>query len=180
VAVPQENSDITANAFTGNGGRVDITTQGLFGIQPRLVLTSLSDITASSQLGINGSVVINPIDVDPSRGLVPLPVVPTDPSNRIDQRCSANASVSSSSQFTTTGKSGLPNKPEDRPSNNTISRLATLPVSPNHKTESVQSIAPIIEAQSALRLPYGKIRFLAAQSRLYGGTGTRSGCQVFP
>ncbi len=175
VAVPQENSDITANAFTGNGGRVDITTKGLFGIQPRLFLTSLSDITASSQLGINGSVVINPIDVDPSRGLVPLPVVPTDPSNRIDQSCSPNASVTAS-QFTTTSRSGLPNKPDDRPVNTPISRLAKLPDSTN-TTESIKAIAPIIEAQSALRLQDGKIRFLATGLGQYEGKGGRSGCK---
>ncbi|MDZ8034786.1 filamentous hemagglutinin N-terminal domain-containing protein, partial [Nostoc sp. DedSLP04] len=32
VAVLKENSDISANAFTGTGGRVDITTNGIFGI----------------------------------------------------------------------------------------------------------------------------------------------------
>lgn len=35
VAVPNENSDITANAFSGSGGNVTITTQGLFGIEPQ-------------------------------------------------------------------------------------------------------------------------------------------------
>ena len=54
VAVPQENSDITANAFEGRGGNINITTNAIYGLEFRNQLTSLSDITASSQLGING------------------------------------------------------------------------------------------------------------------------------
>ncbi len=54
VAVPQENSDITANAFEGRGGNINITTNAIYGLEFRNQLTSLSDITDSSQLGING------------------------------------------------------------------------------------------------------------------------------
>jgi large exoprotein involved in heme utilization and adhesion len=36
VAVPKENSDITANAQQGSGGRVSITAQGIFGTQFRV------------------------------------------------------------------------------------------------------------------------------------------------
>ena len=35
VAVPRENSDITANAFEGSGGQINITAQGIFGIEER-------------------------------------------------------------------------------------------------------------------------------------------------
>lgn len=56
IAIPQENSDITANAFSGNGGQVLITADGVFGIEPRPQLTPLSDITASSQLGVTGEI----------------------------------------------------------------------------------------------------------------------------
>ncbi|HEY9833030.1 MAG TPA: filamentous hemagglutinin N-terminal domain-containing protein, partial [Stenomitos sp.] len=41
VAVPRENSDITANAFTGQGGNINITTQGIYGLQFRPRLTPL-------------------------------------------------------------------------------------------------------------------------------------------
>ncbi|MBP5971801.1 filamentous hemagglutinin N-terminal domain-containing protein, partial [Brasilonema sp. CT11] len=64
VAVPQENSDIIANAFTGSGGKVTINTSGIYGFQllngtqlrslnvnsnPRELLTN--DISAVSQQG---------------------------------------------------------------------------------------------------------------------------------
>lgn len=62
VAIPAENSDITANAFAGTGGRVSITAEGVFGIEPRLQRTALSDITASSEQGVSGIVALNTLD----------------------------------------------------------------------------------------------------------------------
>ena len=62
VAIPEENSDISANAYTGSGGRVQINSQGIFGIESRPKLTEKSDITASSELGISGITNINAPD----------------------------------------------------------------------------------------------------------------------
>ena len=76
VAVPGENSDITANAFNGNGGSIRIRAKGIFGLAVRSVLTPLSDITASSQLGLDGTVTLDVLAVDPSRGLAKLPENP--------------------------------------------------------------------------------------------------------
>ncbi len=73
VALPSENSDITANAFEGRGGNINITTQAIFGLKFRDELTPLSDITASSELGVDGTVNINTPGIDPSRGLSTLP-----------------------------------------------------------------------------------------------------------
>jgi filamentous hemagglutinin family protein len=87
VAVPKENSDILANAFTGKGGNVNIQTQGIFGIEPRPKPTDKSDITASSELGVQGQVSIQKPDVDPNRGLIQLPEGLKDQSNQIDQLC---------------------------------------------------------------------------------------------
>jgi large exoprotein involved in heme utilization and adhesion len=47
VAVPQEDSDISANATAGNGGQVIVNAIGIFGTQFRLQDTPLSDITAT-------------------------------------------------------------------------------------------------------------------------------------
>jgi large exoprotein involved in heme utilization and adhesion len=41
VAVPEENSDISANANSGAGGFIQITAQGIFGLERRSVLTPL-------------------------------------------------------------------------------------------------------------------------------------------
>ncbi|MEH1928407.1 beta strand repeat-containing protein [Nostoc sp.] len=62
IAIPKENSDITANAFTGTGGNVKINSQGVFGIESRAKPTEKSDITASSELGVSGVININAPD----------------------------------------------------------------------------------------------------------------------
>ncbi|MGF2033868.1 MAG: S-layer family protein [Nostoc sp. CmiVER01] len=109
IAVPKENSDITANAFTGKGGNVQISAFGVYGIQFRdKENPQTSDITASSQFGINGTVELNTPDIDPNSGLVNLPVVPVD--TQVAQTCTAGSTVAKSS-FTITGRGGLPPNP---------------------------------------------------------------------
>ena len=112
VAVPLENSDITANAQKGAGGRVTITAQGIFGTQFREKLTPLSDITATSELGpqFNGTVQLDIRGIDPNRGLVELPENFTDSSNQIAQTCSSQAQANS---FVITGRGGLPPTPRE-------------------------------------------------------------------
>ncbi|MEL6791784.1 MAG: hypothetical protein AAFO78_14605, partial [Pseudomonadota bacterium] len=51
VAVPTENSDITANSVFGDGGRVTIAAQNVLGLAVQPSLTAQSDITASSEFG---------------------------------------------------------------------------------------------------------------------------------
>jgi filamentous hemagglutinin family protein len=125
VAVPQENSDIVANAFQGEGGKINITTQGLFGLESRDRLTSLSDITASSEFGLDGVVEISSPDVDPSRGLVELPSVPGVPEPL--QGCQAREGRSQSS-FVNAGRGGLPPSPTEPLSSNEILEDVQLPM----------------------------------------------------
>lgn len=130
IAFPNENSDITANAFTGSGGRVEIAAQGIFGLVPRsreelqrLLGTDdaneldprqlpSNDITAISQLNpfLSGQVTISTLDVDPSRGLIELPENIVDPAALISQNPCARGSES---EFTITGRGGLPPSPND-------------------------------------------------------------------
>ncbi|MCC5614022.1 S-layer family protein [Nostoc sp. CHAB 5836] len=112
VAVPNENSDISAKAFTGIGGRVDITTNGIFGILPQKRLTENSDITASSELGVSGEVTINSPDTDPSRGLIQLPSNLVDASQQIAQGCTPRRGKNAS-RFIATGRGGLPQSPNE-------------------------------------------------------------------
>lgn len=116
VAVPEENSDITANAFTGRGGNVQVTAQGIFGLQFRPRLTPLSDITASSEFGLNGVVTLNTPDLDPSRGLVPLPTGFVDATNLIAQQCTGRRETATTSSFYIIGRGGIPYRPGDLPS----------------------------------------------------------------
>ncbi|MBE9002072.1 filamentous hemagglutinin N-terminal domain-containing protein [Nostoc sp. LEGE 12447] len=112
VAVPKENSDIRANAFSDRGGNIRITSQGLFGIEPRSKNTQLSDITASSQLGVDGLVQLNTPDVKPSQGLTALPTNVIDTSQLIANSCIAR-SKRPKGKFIITGNGGLPVMPDD-------------------------------------------------------------------
>jgi filamentous hemagglutinin family protein len=112
VAVPSENSDIIASADRGDGGNIEITTQGIFGLEFRDQATPLSDITASSEFGVDGEVSINTPDVDPSRGLAELPDDVIDASNQIAQACVPTGQVATQrSEFLITGRGGLPPSP---------------------------------------------------------------------
>lgn len=110
VAIPPENSDITANAFAGRGGNIQITAQGILGIQPRAELTPLSDITASSEFGLAGTIVIETPDVEPEEGLVDLPTGVVDVTRLIAQGCSPNTDYAYS-EFGLTGRGGVPANP---------------------------------------------------------------------
>jgi filamentous hemagglutinin family protein len=105
-----ENSDIVANAVEGNGGNIDITTQGIFGLKFRDRLTSENDISASSEFGVNGTVDIQNFGVDPSSGLVELPLSLVDSSQQITAGCSANQG----SRFVATGRGGVPQNPNQQ------------------------------------------------------------------
>ncbi|MBW4616617.1 MAG: S-layer family protein [Desmonostoc vinosum HA7617-LM4] len=109
--VALENSDITANAQKGFGGRVVINATGIFGTEFRPQLTSESDITASSDLGaeFNGTVEINTPDVDPSQGLVSLPTDFSDRSRQITSGCAA----ARQNRFTISNRGGLPANPTE-------------------------------------------------------------------
>ncbi|HBE18824.1 MAG TPA: filamentous hemagglutinin [Cyanobacteria bacterium UBA11159] len=107
--VAKDNSDITANAQKGRGGRVRVTADGIFGIVFRPKLTPESDITATSDLGPEFSGIVQIIiqGLDPSRGLVPLPINLTNSSAQITTGCAADRGNS----FTVTGRGGLPEDP---------------------------------------------------------------------
>ncbi|MCL1467309.1 filamentous hemagglutinin N-terminal domain-containing protein [Argonema galeatum] len=100
ILVALENSDINGNAFQGNGGNIEISSLGVY-VFPD------SQITASSQLGIDGVVKVNTPEVDPASGLVELPNTPQDPSDKIIAGCPA----SSGNRFSITGRGGLPDSP---------------------------------------------------------------------
>ncbi len=119
VVVPTEQSNIIANAFKGRGGNIRITASGVFGIQPSQRQIPQSYINASSQLGINGTVQITTLDINPSQGLVTLPVVPVNVTGLIAQGCPA-AVGPRASKFVITGRGGLPPNPSDTLSSDTV------------------------------------------------------------
>ncbi len=119
IIVGLENSDIIANAVQGRGGNIQIATQGIIGLKFRPELTPENDITASSQFGVNGTVQIRNIGVDPNSGLVQLPANVTDPSQQIASGCTNNQG----STFVATGRGGVPQNPNQQVTNDVYDGL---------------------------------------------------------
>ena len=111
------NSDITANADEGEGGRVEINAQGIFGLEFRDRLTPDNDITSTSNRGssFNGDVILNISQIDPTSGLIELPGSPVDAEAILaNDLCGfENNRIAGGSSFIITGKGGLPPTPED-------------------------------------------------------------------
>jgi filamentous hemagglutinin family protein len=169
VAVPKENSDITANAFEGRGGNISITTQGIFGLEFRENLTPLSDITASSELGIDGVVEINTPGVDPSRGLAQLPTNLVDPSTQLAQSCpgTGGATGSKLSKFVVTGSGGLPSSPSEPFKGDAVWHdLRPLTQQANHSAKVVQpeesGTKKLVEAQGWVIGSHGEVILTAS------------------
>ena len=158
-----ENSDIIANAVQGQGGNINITTQGLFGLKYRPSLTPENDITASSQYGINGAVQVNNFGVNPDSGLLKLPVDPIDPNQRIAQGCKD----SQDNSFVITRRGGIPANPMQQL--NGYRAWADLRnfSKPGRFKVSTQSsvLTPLVEATSWRRNPMtGEVELIAPQS----------------
>ncbi|WP_449420392.1 two-partner secretion domain-containing protein [Phormidium nigroviride] len=111
------NSDIEANnEFNKEAGRVEITTpEGIFGAESRRAvnpeLNSTSDITATAQAGpqLDGEVILNTPDIDPTQGAVQLPDTIASPDN-VAQICPGQQRPGEENTFTRTGR-GLPANP---------------------------------------------------------------------
>ncbi|MGE5655721.1 MAG: filamentous hemagglutinin N-terminal domain-containing protein [Actinomycetota bacterium] len=161
-----ENSDIIANAVQGRGGNIQINTQGIFGLTFRPQLTPDSDITASSEFGVSGTVQINNVNVNPASGLVNLPSQPLDPSQRIITGCAS----SQGSRFVATGRGGIPPNPtqqvtDDRTWGDVRDLSAyrqtqvTTTQPPNHSTQ-----ISLIEANGWVRYADGQVVLVADSS----------------
>jgi filamentous hemagglutinin family protein len=180
VAVLRENSDIRANAFTGKGGNISITANQVFGLRQQLQDTPFSDITASSALGINGTININNLSLDPSQGLQALNLSPVDPSNLIAQGCNSGRRVAEgNSRFVILGRGGFSSSPDDPFSgmgvlndlgNLVPSSMTVVPSVTQQITPSPIAASPIeiVEAQGFAKDPQGNV-YLVSQS-----TGSRA------
>ncbi|MBP5971167.1 filamentous hemagglutinin N-terminal domain-containing protein [Brasilonema sp. CT11] len=164
VAVPKEDSDITANAYTGSGGRVNIKAFGIYGIQPRQNTTSLSDITASSEFGVDGTIQLNTPEIELDSGLVNLPTVPVD--TEVAQGC--NSPNYAKSSFIITGRGGLPPNPKDilTPDAVQVDWVSLNPNTDNRKSSSVSTATkptpePIVEATGWVFNAKGEVVFTA-------------------
>lgn len=176
AAVASENSDIDASAVDGRGGSVDLTTQGIFGITFRPAPTDLSDITVNSRFGLDGTVTINGLVVDPGQGLIELPAQPVDASRLIAQGCgtAGTATALAQREFVVSGRGGLPAAPRDLQGSGAIAahwadqesegHAVAPPLSPFNplRLHPPTASSSLTEAQGWVRDDSGQVRLVAA------------------
>ena len=179
VAVPLENSDITANSLNSFGGQVIITAKGVIGFQLLNRLTPFSDITATSALGtqFNGLVEIRSPDNDLSRGIVKLPDNLTDANKQIVAACDRFRG----NELISTGRGGTPTDATQTISSQAVwrdLRLSEIPSTQSNITAQIEenpattqpyrqvAIHPIhqIEAQGWEKDRNGRLKLLAHAS----------------
>ncbi|WNZ24214.1 S-layer family protein [Leptolyngbya sp. NK1-12] len=169
---PAENSDIDADASRDNGGNININAQGILGVTARDQRTDQSDITATSDTGVDGEISINTPTVDPTRGIVELPSTLVDASQLIAQGCRAGGPVADRlGEFVVTGRGGLPPNPTDlRGSGAVITDWAIAPQSSGSainqepaisRATATAATSPVIEAQGWVRDKDGKVMLVA-------------------
>lgn len=185
VAVSGENSDIRANSVNARGGNISINASGIFGIQFRPQETPLSDITATgANSALNGTVQLNIERLDPTIGLVQLPLAVVDSSRLIAQGCPADRGDS----FVITGRGGLPPTPEQQLDDDaewSDRRILTLAQAVDSKrsghgdteTQRRQETPPfsIIEATEWQTTPAGEIILVANTANSTGQNSLNSG-----
>jgi large exoprotein involved in heme utilization and adhesion len=158
-----QNNDIIANASKGKGGNIEITTQGILGIQEHRQSPLTNDIDASSQFGLNGNIDINQLNTDPSRGLTELPNVPTDVTNQIAAACPTTVEEADRlGSFIVSGRGGLPPNPTELlGDDNILTEWVTSSEPGSVRIEIPESNQPIVEAQGWVVNPQGKIMLVA-------------------
>lgn len=167
------NSDITANAVNREAGRVEITApEGIFGARSRRATDPASnltsDITATSLAGpqLDGQVLLNTPDIDPTQGLVQLPKTIVNP-DAIAQICPNQRQPGTDKTFTRVGR-GLPANPGETPDNgsNAVGLAdAVAPVKQRTRTAPPQQLGapnrPLLSAQGWAINSKGEVIFTA-------------------
>ncbi|PHM09867.1 two-partner secretion domain-containing protein [Nostoc sp. 'Peltigera malacea cyanobiont' DB3992] len=188
VATPFGNNDITANGFSGSGGKITITAKNIFGFVPRTGADverldptgetnpknlETSDITAFSQQNpsLNGTVQINSPDADPSKGLVELPVNLVDASQQIAASCSSGGKIARNS-FITTGRGGLVADPTEPliADDAVLADWIAIPPENQNRASGIQKIA-VAQAQRHTEEKSQKVNFVNEPTQIVEAQG---------
>ena len=162
LIVGLENSDIIANASQGRGGNIQINTNAIFGLQYRDRLTPGNDITASSEFGLNGNVIINNLSVTPQTQMPSLESDLRDKST-VSDRCGS----SKAGQFIITGRGGIPKAPSKNSGSQRVWQDLRVPLLTAKSVDLpivIQSRDTIFEASQSHRNEDGTIALIGSES----------------
>ena len=167
VAAPRQNNDIIARADRGTGGNIDIVTDSVFGIEARSYTppNNTNDIDPSSEFGLDGTIEINELDVNPAETLEELPVEVIDVAGLVAQNLCEQGQ---GSEFIATGKGGIAPSPSQTRNGEVDGMDLVEPAfGEAEEADSEQPIAPteakaeIIEAQGWIINDRGMVELVA-------------------
>lgn len=184
TAFPAQNqgNDIIANAGAGDGGEIKLTAQGIFGLEEgkaidnnnNILSNSTNDIDASSNFGVDGTVTINQLDVNPAEGLEELPSDVVDVSRLVAQNlCKQNEG----SEFILTGKGGVASSPSQTRSRDMIeiNLVEPAPFPDNEQQQEVKKVQKletinesIVEAHGWIINDRGNVELVAFETEIDG------------
>lgn len=180
IGFSNEDSDIIANARQGKGGRITIVSSGIYGFENSSNLTSFNDINASSDFGLDGTVQIDLLGIEPNLQQTNLPTEIVQA--RLSQSCQ-DRTDREESRFVMTGRGGLPSNPYETLNNETaiadwIALAPNTQVSPtsttvSHKRDDLLSKS-IVEATGWTISPQGEV-FLTASTPTISPSRSRLG-----
>ncbi|MGB5713153.1 MAG: S-layer family protein, partial [Waterburya sp.] len=174
--IGKNNSNIKANAVFGQGGNIQIKTQGLF-------FDASSKITASSEFGVDGIVEINGLELNKRLNNVQFPQRISTPEAVIISSCP----VPEQNTFAVTGSGGIPENPSSYLKGRTLwqdaRRLINSSSDSNqvptnnssNSTKKVTSNNDIIESQRWIINQRGKVELVAATVPKIGQQGIKCG-----
>lgn len=153
-ATGSEGSDIVASSVMGQGGNIDITTQGLFGLDLGSAedANGQNDLDPSSAFGLDGTVAINTPEVDPSQDLAALEAEPAVAAENQLAACTAETLL-------TRQHRGLPPTPNDM-----LGAIATSPLLPAALPTSPTAGTPLQEATAWQLAANGTVELTARSS----------------
>lgn len=188
AGTPRRNSDVLATARDRKGGDVLVDAFSLISIAERPLSDSSNDISAESGAGINGTVSINALDIDPSRSLDDLPEARLP--DLLAEGCRPTGRPVPKDKFYATGLGGLPPNPSDILRGSTVladlegdTEPAVATASPDSSPENslidnnlppeIDPAAPLKFARGWVRDENGDVFFSASAPNLSAQTGPK-------
>ena len=172
IVQSNQNNDIVAAAAEGTGGIIDITTNAIFGLEERSSIpdNNTNDLDASSELGVDGTIEINELDVNPTEALEELPVEVIDVAGLVEQNLCQQGQ---GSEFVVTGKGGTAPSPTQARDGSVseVDLVKPVPFSraeEAEEAEKAEEAEEIIEAQGWVVNDRGMVELVASKTDIHG------------
>jgi filamentous hemagglutinin family protein len=153
IAAPNQDNNILASADRGRGGNIRIDASGIIGLAERRNNSFTSDIDASSNFGVSGTVIINSPEINPDPSPPELPAAPIQ--SELAQGCQVEGGRATAAFFNS-GRGGMPTTPYEALSSSDVLADLRLPDAPTP--------TPLVEAQNWMQTQDGRVVLVASRA----------------